>query len=323
MLNFLRCLLRSCFGEKDDDDERDDHQHPHSTTMIPYQHRRSARSLFFGLSPSLAARDPLTSSSRSRRGGYQATRTMDDTEVVPQQQQQQQQQPPPPPLLSQHLSRPVPSEEDCCDSSGTSDTTQISLTTTSLSSHPNSHKNNVLHEFWTRLRERLAKFELDHSMGDVDGQVASTTLLSNDRPPENRSNHHHHQHHHNSNKKKSTPKKAASAQHIPILRTARTFDATFAIPTILAEEVVLPGSPLQAAMAVAAAHTLQQDGEHEMGDECVICMEPFASTNPRMPTLCGCGENKTFFHLPCLYQWMEQNKNCPTCRQRLQWEEFY
>mmetsp|Transcript_11082 Transcript_11082/g.24702 ORF Transcript_11082/g.24702 Transcript_11082/m.24702 type:complete len:397 (+) Transcript_11082:53-1243(+) len=77
----------------------------------------------------------------------------------------------------------------------------------------------------------------------------------------------------------------------------------------------------------------------EEEEECVICMEGFDETNPRMPTLCGCGENKTLFHLPCLYQWVEgqqqssstalshgteppQRRTCPTCRETLTWEEF-
>jgi hypothetical protein len=104
----------------------------------------------------------------------------------------------------------------------------------------------------------------------------------------------------------------------PFLRTASTFDESSDVPTISAEEIVLPGSKLQAQMALAAAKSM----EEYWGDECVICMEGFDPTNPRMPTLCGCGENKTFFHLPCLYQWIEQNKKCPSCRKRLRWEEF-
>lgn len=101
------------------------------------------------------------------------------------------------------------------------------------------------------------------------------------------------------------------------LRTASSFDSSMDIPTICAEEVVLPGSDLQNEMAKVAA--LKLESQH---DECVICMDVFDETNPRMPTLCGCGENKTYFHLPCLYQWIEQNENCPSCWQKLTWEEF-
>ena len=101
------------------------------------------------------------------------------------------------------------------------------------------------------------------------------------------------------------------------LRTALKFDLTRVVPTIRSQEVVLPGSILQKEMSQAISMKVPQPG-----DECVICMEGFDETNPRMPTLCGCGENKTFFHLPCLYQWIEQSRTCPTCRQTLRWEEF-
>jgi hypothetical protein len=90
------------------------------------------------------------------------------------------------------------------------------------------------------------------------------------------------------------------------------------IPTIHAEEVVLPGSLLQQQMALSASANLEAQG-----DECVICMDAFDPSNPRIPTLCGCGENKTFFHLPCLFQWVDQSgTTCPSCRQSLRWEEF-
>jgi hypothetical protein len=92
------------------------------------------------------------------------------------------------------------------------------------------------------------------------------------------------------------------------------------IPTIALSEVVLPGSQLQKLMAMNMK-TQGYIGESEE-DECVICMEGFDSTNPRMPTLCGCGANKTFFHLPCLYHWIEQSRDCPSCRKKLTWEEF-
>jgi len=63
--------------------------------------------------------------------------------------------------------------------------------------------------------------------------------------------------------------------------------------------------------------------------ECVVCMEGFDPSNPRMPTRCGCGVNKTMFHLPCLYQWVELRREgggrgggCPSCREMLVWDEF-
>ena len=102
------------------------------------------------------------------------------------------------------------------------------------------------------------------------------------------------------------------------LHTASEFDLTKqVVPTIRPKEVVLPGSSLQKEMSEAMSVNIE-----EQGDECVICMEGFDETNPRMPTVCGCGENKTYFHLPCLYQWIEQSQTCPSCRQSLRWEEF-
>jgi hypothetical protein len=103
------------------------------------------------------------------------------------------------------------------------------------------------------------------------------------------------------------------------LRTAVSFSEQSKTPVINPEEVVLPGSALQKLMAAHMAESM----EGEIGDECVICMETFDATNPRMPTLCGCGENKTYFHLPCLFEWVEKKgAYCPSCRKRLRWEEF-
>jgi hypothetical protein len=117
-------------------------------------------------------------------------------------------------------------------------------------------------------------------------------------------------------------RRALPTQHVhpppSPLRTASSFDSSREVPTILKEEIVLPGSVLQKQMALEAQRTLE-----EQGDECVVCLEGFDETNPRMPTHCGCGDNKTYFHLPCLFQWVEQsNQNCPSCRQQIVWEEF-
>lgn len=92
------------------------------------------------------------------------------------------------------------------------------------------------------------------------------------------------------------------------------------IPSIAMEEVVLPGSELQLRMS----QYLKNMGYQVMDlDECVICMEGFDPTNPRIPTFCGCGKNKTFFHLSCLYQWVQKNGDkCPCCRERLSWQEL-
>mmetsp|Transcript_6839 Transcript_6839/g.14761 ORF Transcript_6839/g.14761 Transcript_6839/m.14761 type:complete len:234 (-) Transcript_6839:375-1076(-) len=98
---------------------------------------------------------------------------------------------------------------------------------------------------------------------------------------------------------------------------------TFHLPQLAYDEVVLPGSELQAAMASRMAATVAE-GKCDDSDEeeCVLCMEGFDETNPRMPTRCGCGENQTFFHLPCLIQWIEKDGNCPTCREPLEYEEL-
>jgi hypothetical protein len=95
-------------------------------------------------------------------------------------------------------------------------------------------------------------------------------------------------------------------------------------PSISFDEIVLPGSEVQRAMAKQMQVEMDLMMEEHCGlEECVICMDGFTPDNPRMPTLCGCGENKTYFHLPCLYQWIDQGgRNCPSCRQRLVWEEF-
>lgn len=102
------------------------------------------------------------------------------------------------------------------------------------------------------------------------------------------------------------------------LRQAHTYDDSTDVPTISPDEIVLPGSLLQQEMAKKMLESIPLNDV----DECVLCMEGFDETNPRMPTLCGCGENRTYFHLPCLYQWIEKSNQCPTCREPLTWEEF-
>mmetsp|Transcript_36461 Transcript_36461/g.79752 ORF Transcript_36461/g.79752 Transcript_36461/m.79752 type:complete len:275 (+) Transcript_36461:129-953(+) len=106
------------------------------------------------------------------------------------------------------------------------------------------------------------------------------------------------------------------------LRSASSFNYDKnmrSIPSIQLDEIVMPGSDLQKQMSAIMSQDL---GKEDVGDECVICLEGFTAENPRMPTLCGCGENKAVFHLPCLYQWIEQDRNCPSCRKRLKWQEF-
>lgn len=105
------------------------------------------------------------------------------------------------------------------------------------------------------------------------------------------------------------------------LRVATKFhyNDTKNIPTIDNDEVVMPGSELQRQMSWRMNSSRFVPLQ---GDECVICLEPFEPTNPRMPTICACGQDKAFFHLPCLYQWVEHCPDCPACRQPLTWEEF-
>jgi hypothetical protein len=104
------------------------------------------------------------------------------------------------------------------------------------------------------------------------------------------------------------------------LSIATVYKSMNDIPSIDLEQVVLPGSSLQRQMSLR----LQSKGilTESAVDECVICMEPFDDFNPRIPTRCGCGDNRTLFHLPCMYQWLEKCRECPTCRQVLKWEEL-
>lgn len=111
------------------------------------------------------------------------------------------------------------------------------------------------------------------------------------------------------------------------LRLANSYTSgggTDSIPAINLDEFVMPGSKLQKAMSEA----LRKENDFkcvtkvDYEDECVICFEGFDKDNPRMPTLCGCGENKTYFHLPCLLQWTDKHLECPACRQKITWQEF-
>lgn len=151
------------------------------------------------------------------------------------------------------------------------------------SSSPNSNDHG-LHEFFRKIRERWRRYDSMESFRPISSSSSAKENLKAGLSP---------------------------------LRTASSYDASSDIPTISLDEVVLPGSELQQQMARAMSLNLEKQD-----DECVICMEGFDPTNPRMPTQCGCGRNKTYFHLPCLYQWIEQSEDCPSCRQKLRWEEF-
>ena len=117
----------------------------------------------------------------------------------------------------------------------------------------------------------------------------------------------------------------------PFLFEALTFhcnskNENHEIPAIPNKSFIMPGSDLQRKMAQAVLSNIEKNKNiHSVDhgeDECVICLDPFSYENPRMPTICGCGQNKTYFHLPCLYQWIEKDRNCPTCRDTLRWEEY-
>jgi hypothetical protein len=171
---------------------------------------------------------------------------------------------------------------------------------------------NGLHVFWRTLRDRWKAYE---SLEPIESGDAVPPRFTNDNAPF-RGTTRMGMFSRTSNGSKPPASPLLTSQRSP-LRTASSFRHSGGIPAIAMEEVVLPGSVLQLQMAQSMSGTLE-----EQGDECVICLEGFDASNPRMPTLCGCGENKTYFHLPCLYQWLEQSNECPSCRKRLRWEEF-
>lgn len=182
-------------------------------------------------------------------------------------------------------------------------TTTTSSTTTTTASRRKPPKR--LFWFWRRAShyEQVDQLEDEDTISTVRGVVMTST----------------------------TTKRAAGGGDKHFLKTASTFQTAHEIPSISSQEIVLPGSDLQQQMAKKMAEALKQQAKGDnptsddvdYEDECVICMEAFTPENPRMPTMCGCGENKTSFHLPCLYQWMDQsNHQCPSCRQTLVWEEF-
>lgn len=121
----------------------------------------------------------------------------------------------------------------------------------------------------------------------------------------------------------STIKKPKKGVIYSPLRTAKDFSqrkSDVDIPTLAEDEVVMPGSELQKKMS----EKLKEMGycAESEEDECLMCMEGFDESNPRMPTLCGCGVNKTYFHLPCLLNYVQQNPCCPVCNEKITWEEF-
>jgi len=93
------------------------------------------------------------------------------------------------------------------------------------------------------------------------------------------------------------------------------------------DNFVEPGSELQAAIAMSLKPLNSDDEDGAVSTdvddviECVVCMEEFTKENPSVRTLCGCGENRSLFHLGCLYEWLDRQPNCPTCRQEIFFEE--
>mmetsp|Transcript_33449 Transcript_33449/g.31919 ORF Transcript_33449/g.31919 Transcript_33449/m.31919 type:complete len:162 (-) Transcript_33449:131-616(-) len=64
------------------------------------------------------------------------------------------------------------------------------------------------------------------------------------------------------------------------------------------------------------------NSERSCGKECVICLVEFSQDNPRMPTLCACGENRAAFHYPCLLLYLENTRACPVCSQDLYYQDL-
>mmetsp|Transcript_9688 Transcript_9688/g.17637 ORF Transcript_9688/g.17637 Transcript_9688/m.17637 type:complete len:243 (-) Transcript_9688:166-894(-) len=242
MASLLHCLLRSCFEEEGEQQERITYEPPNAARMV-----RSAAHY----------------ESTSQHAQHEDTDDDND-------------------------------DDDCCRPSDDND-----------------------HGFWksvrTRWRTRYESLEPVEGGAETTARVHST--VQNEAPTFQRSGIFRRSTGSGNNKKEPEPS-LLSLSRSP-LKAASSFRHSKGMPTIDADEVVLPGSALQQEMAKSMSLSLEEQGE-----ECVICLENFDATNPKMPTLCGCGENKTYFHLPCLYQWIEQSRDCPSCRKRLRWEEF-
>mmetsp|Transcript_16603 Transcript_16603/g.47811 ORF Transcript_16603/g.47811 Transcript_16603/m.47811 type:complete len:314 (-) Transcript_16603:509-1450(-) len=313
MASIVQCLLRNCF--EDEDDERGGDGERTSVSALPPRLRSMVRSA--------SGRGGVASALESQRGGYFAPTALDDPHGDEEEGARES-------SASLGCDSGVGEASSSAGGGGLSEEGESSESRPSASGEE--HGGVGMQGLFRRLgfaphsgqyvrvggvspvpsRDDLEETELSHHLGSA----AAAAVGSPGSPVHQRralSNSHH-----------CSPRHTVRDSSRSPLRAASSFDTGEAssssrdiIPAISLDEVVLPGSDLQKQMSVAMAATLD-----EQGDECVICLEGFDTTNPRMPTLCGCGENRTYFHLPCLYQWVEQDRNCPSCRKRLRWEEF-
>lgn len=306
MAGLLRCLLRVCFEAADEQESDDSYEPP----QPPGENRMSR--LF----------RPCNNSSG---GVYEVASSHDDnldSDISPHQDHHR------------HL---PPCCEDRPSSASEDDDDNEQHEATAAPNHHHHHHVNRIREFFAMVKDRL-KIDAASNMlllTDARDRLPESEALSstseirfsgggrglfrrNSSDTELTSSH-------LSPPPSITLEKATKTKSnmVSPLRDALTFgfDNSQEVPAIPLEQIVMPGSDLQQQMAKAMSQKLFEE-EQDFEDECVICMEGFDPTNPRMPTLCGCGENKTYFHLPCLYQWIEQSRNCPSCRKRLRWEEF-
>lgn len=83
----------------------------------------------------------------------------------------------------------------------------------------------------------------------------------------------------------------------------------------------MPGSEMQAAIALSLR--LAGIGGEPKTPECVICLDVFSEENPRLPTICSCGFDKSNFHKACLKRWMTKRGSCvcPSCYDELFFED--
>ena len=59
-------------------------------------------------------------------------------------------------------------------------------------------------------------------------------------------------------------------------------------------------------------------------NECMICLDDFTAEAPCIPTVCGCGVNKSRFHLACLQHYKASRGHlarCPICEEPINFDE--